>query len=69
MVLAAREDYSIFLGRLKHFNVIKSYVLNQGFQRFDTGAACVIALVLFAMSMVFAAMLMRRGNGFLSMDD
>jgi multiple sugar transport system permease protein len=44
-------------------------VYNLGFQRFDTGAACVVALVLFVMAMVFAAMLMRRGNGFLSAED
>ena len=39
--------------------------LQPGFQRFDTGAACVVALVLFVLSMVFAAMLMRRGRGLL----
>ena len=44
-------------------------VYNLGFQRFDIGASCVVAVVLFAMSMVFAAMLMRRGSGFLSLDD
>jgi len=43
-------------------------VYNLGFQRFDIGAACVIALVLFALSMVFAAVLMRRGSGFLAED-
>jgi multiple sugar transport system permease protein len=43
-------------------------VYNLGFQRFDVGAACVIALVLFAFSMVFAALLMRRGSGFLAED-
>jgi multiple sugar transport system permease protein len=43
-------------------------VYNLGFQRFDIGAACVIALVLFAFSMVFAALLMRRGSGFLAED-
>jgi len=40
-------------------------VYNLGFQRFDIGAACVIALVLFGLSMAFAAMLMRRGSVFL----
>jgi len=40
-------------------------VYNLGFQRFDIGAACVIALVLFVLSMTFAAFLMRRGSGFL----
>jgi multiple sugar transport system permease protein len=44
-------------------------VYNLGFQRFDTGAACVVALVLFVLAMVFAAMLMRRGSGFLAMED
>ncbi|MFF3558849.1 carbohydrate ABC transporter permease [Streptomyces sp. NPDC002574] len=44
-------------------------VYNLGFQRFDTGAACVIALVLFALAMVFTALLMRRGSGFLSAED
>jgi multiple sugar transport system permease protein len=43
-------------------------VYNLGFQRFDIGAACVIALVLFALSMVFAAVLMRRGSVFLGGD-
>ena len=38
-------------------------VYNLGFQRFDIGAACVVALVLFALSMVFTALLMRRGSG------
>jgi multiple sugar transport system permease protein len=38
-------------------------VYNLGFQRFDIGAACAIALVLFAMSMTVAAVLMRRGGG------
>jgi multiple sugar transport system permease protein len=41
-------------------------VYNLGFQRFDIGAACVISLVLFVLSMVFAAFLMRRGSGFLA---
>lgn len=40
-------------------------VYNLGFQRFDTGSACVIALVLFAMSMVFTVFLMRRSSGLL----
>lgn len=38
-------------------------VYNLGFQRFDTGAACVVALVLFGLAMAFSAFLMRRGNG------
>ena len=44
-------------------------VYNLGFQRFDIGAACVVALVLFALSMVFALFLMRRGSGFLAAGD
>jgi len=44
-------------------------VYNLGFQRFNIGAACVIALVLFVLSMVFAAFLMRRGSGFLAGDE
>jgi multiple sugar transport system permease protein len=43
-------------------------VYNLGFQRFDIGAACVIALVLFALSMSFAALLMRPGTGLLGED-
>src|SRR3954454_4998022 len=41
---------------------------NLGFQRFDIGAASVIALVLFALCMVFAAVLMRPGSAFLGGD-
>ncbi|MEP6665391.1 MAG: sugar ABC transporter permease, partial [Nocardioidaceae bacterium] len=48
---------------------VPQLVYNLGFQRFDIGAACVLALVLFVMSMVFTALLMRRGNGFLSAED
>src|SRR4051794_7326746 len=43
-------------------------VYNLGFQRFDIGAACVIAVVLFVLSMAFAALLLRRGTGFLEED-
>lgn len=38
-------------------------VYNVGFQRFDYGAAAVVALVLFVLSMVFTAFLMRRRGG------
>ncbi|MDT0406071.1 MULTISPECIES: carbohydrate ABC transporter permease [Streptomyces] len=38
-------------------------VYNLGFQRFDYGAACVVALVLFALSTAFTALLMRRRGG------
>ena len=44
-------------------------VYNLGFQRFDIGAACAIAVVLFVLCMVFAALLMRRGSGFLAEED
>ncbi len=44
-------------------------VYNLGFQRFNIGAACVIAMVLFVLSMAFAAFLMRRGSGFLAGDE
>jgi multiple sugar transport system permease protein len=40
-------------------------VYNLGFQRFDIGAACVVAIVLFVLSMTFASLLMRRGSVFL----
>ncbi|UNO41973.1 sugar ABC transporter permease [Streptomyces sp. MST-110588] len=38
-------------------------IYNLGFQRFDTGSACVVALVLFALAMAFTALLMRRRGG------
>lgn len=41
-------------------------IYNLGFQRFDTGSACVVALVLFALSMLFTAILMRRGSSLLA---
>ncbi|MFE6359828.1 carbohydrate ABC transporter permease [Streptomyces sp. NPDC057806] len=44
-------------------------VHNLGFQRFDYGAACVVALVLFALAMVFTALLMRRRGGLLGAGD
>jgi multiple sugar transport system permease protein len=44
-------------------------VYNLGFQRFNIGAACVIAMVLFVLSMAFAALLMRRSSGFLGAED
>ena len=48
---------------------VPQIVYNLGFQRFDTGAACVVALVLFAIAMAFTALLMRRRSGFLSAED
>jgi multiple sugar transport system permease protein len=44
-------------------------VYNLGFQRFDIGAACVVAVVLFVLSMIFAAFLMRRGSVFLGVGE
>ncbi|MFG3258053.1 carbohydrate ABC transporter permease [Streptomyces sp. NPDC048172] len=44
-------------------------VYNLGFQRFDTGAASVVALVLFVIAMAFTALLMRRRSGFLTAED
>ncbi|MDQ8700899.1 sugar ABC transporter permease [Streptomyces sp. LHD-70] len=38
-------------------------VYNLGFQRFDYGSACVVALVLFALAMACTALLMRRRSG------
>ncbi|MEU9732640.1 sugar ABC transporter permease [Streptomyces sp. NPDC048002] len=40
-------------------------VYNLGFQRFDYGAACVVALVLFVLAMAFTALLMRSRGGLL----
>ncbi|MET9961851.1 sugar ABC transporter permease [Streptomyces sp. NPDC006326] len=44
-------------------------VYNLGFQRFDYGSACVVALVLFALSMAFTALLMRRRGGLIGAGD
>ncbi len=44
-------------------------VYNLGFQRFDTGSACVIALILFAISMAFTSILLRRKSGFMASED
>ncbi|MCL7377397.1 MULTISPECIES: carbohydrate ABC transporter permease [unclassified Streptomyces] len=44
-------------------------VYNLGFQRFDYGAACVVALVLFALAMAFTALLMRRRGGLIGSGD
>ncbi|RDI63676.1 carbohydrate ABC transporter permease [Nocardia pseudobrasiliensis] len=43
-------------------------IYNLGFQRFDTGSACVVAVILFALSMAATALLLRRGSGFLRED-
>ncbi|MFI9271613.1 carbohydrate ABC transporter permease [Kitasatospora sp. NPDC052896] len=44
-------------------------VYNLGFQRFDTGSACVVALILFAISMAFTCLLLRRRSGFIPAED
>ncbi|WP_405986126.1 carbohydrate ABC transporter permease [Streptomyces sp. NBC_00872] len=44
-------------------------VYNLGFQRFDYGAACVVALVLFVLAMAFTALLMRRRGGLIGAGD
>ncbi|WP_100840307.1 carbohydrate ABC transporter permease [Kitasatospora fiedleri] len=43
-------------------------VYNLGFQRFDYGSSCVVALILFALSMAFTGVLLRRKSGFLAED-
>ncbi|MFI5754669.1 carbohydrate ABC transporter permease [Streptomyces sp. NPDC051569] len=44
-------------------------VYNLGFQRFDYGSACVVALVLFVLAMAFTALLMRRRGGLIGAGD
>ncbi|MEE1753665.1 carbohydrate ABC transporter permease [Streptomyces sp. SP18CS02] len=44
-------------------------VHNLGFQRFDYGAACVVALVLFALAMACTTLLIRRRGGLLQAGD
>jgi multiple sugar transport system permease protein len=43
-------------------------IYNLGFQRFDVGSASVIALVLFALSMAFTLLLMRRNSALMGVD-
>ncbi|MFD8481957.1 carbohydrate ABC transporter permease [Kitasatospora sp. NPDC059673] len=43
-------------------------VYNLGFQQFDYGAASVVAVILFALSMAFTSLLLRRRSGFLAED-
>jgi multiple sugar transport system permease protein len=47
---------------------VPQIIYNLGFQHFDTGSACVVALVLFAMSMAFTTLLMRRRGGLVTED-
>ena len=44
-------------------------VYTLGFQHFNTGAACVVSIVLFTIAMAFTVLLLRRGAGFLSAED
>ncbi|MGW5420666.1 carbohydrate ABC transporter permease [Streptomyces sp. NPDC003943] len=44
-------------------------VYNLGFQRFDYGAACATALILFALAMAFTLLLMRRRGGLIQAGD
>ncbi|MEU7347535.1 sugar ABC transporter permease [Streptomyces bacillaris] len=44
-------------------------VYNLGFQRFDYGAACVVALILFTLAMAFTALLMRGRNNLIQAGD
>ncbi|AZK94100.1 MULTISPECIES: carbohydrate ABC transporter permease [Streptomyces] len=44
-------------------------VYDIGFQRFDYGSAAVVALVLFALSMLFTVVLMRRSSGLIGPGD
>ncbi|MFJ1754459.1 carbohydrate ABC transporter permease [Kitasatospora sp. NPDC088134] len=43
-------------------------VYNLGFQHHDYGSACVVAVILFALSMAFTSFLLRRKSGFLTED-
>jgi multiple sugar transport system permease protein len=44
-------------------------VYNLGFQRSDYGSACVVALILFVISMAFTSLLLRRRSGLLASED
>ena len=44
-------------------------VYNLGFQRFDYGSACVVALVLFALAMAFTTLLLRGRNNLIQAGD
>ncbi|MGW0699276.1 carbohydrate ABC transporter permease [Streptomyces sp. NPDC002867] len=77
-LVAAKVASGVIGGSGQHFEpgypdkstlTVPQVVYNLGFQRFDTGAACVVALVLFALAMVFTAFLMRRRSGFMSPED
>ncbi|MFC6061816.1 carbohydrate ABC transporter permease [Streptomyces ochraceiscleroticus] len=48
---------------------VPQLVYSLGFQNFNTGAACVLSLVLFAIAMAFTTLLMRKRAGLLSAED
>ncbi|MGY0061752.1 carbohydrate ABC transporter permease [Streptomyces sp. LZ34] len=48
---------------------VPQLVYSLGFQNFNTGAACALSLVLFAIAMAVTTLLMRRRAGLLSADD
>ncbi|MFI8849667.1 sugar ABC transporter permease [Streptomyces sp. 891-h] len=48
---------------------VPQLVYQLGFQNFNTGAACVLSLVLFALAMAVTVLLMRRNSGLLSAED
>lgn len=48
---------------------VPQLVYSLGFQNFNTGAACVLSLVLFAVAMAVTSLLMRRSTGLLTAED
>ncbi|MCA6096374.1 sugar ABC transporter permease [Streptomyces sp. SCA3-4] len=48
---------------------VPQLVYSLGFQNFNTGAACVLSLVLFALAMAVTSLLMRRRAGLLTAED
>ncbi|MFF4409432.1 carbohydrate ABC transporter permease [Streptomyces sp. NPDC001404] len=48
---------------------VPQLVYSLGFQNFNTGAACVLSLVLFALAMAVTSLLMRRSTGLLTAED
>ena len=48
---------------------VPQLIYSLGFQNFDTGAACVVAIILVVISMAFTMLLLRRGAGFLAAGD
>ncbi|MFP3991393.1 sugar ABC transporter permease [Streptomyces sp. E11-3] len=77
-LVAAKVASGVIGGSGQHFEpgypdkstlTVPQVVYNLGFQRFDTGAACVVALVLFVLAMVCTGFLMRRRSGFMSAED